>query len=167
MELGTKINTVPGELPKVVLLLSDFGLSIGDLCCFTGYGLDCGGKIYRVMEDCPPRSDAVYGNYKKYDRYPFRGKGMTGKTTRNSRTAVGWCDPVSGQWINPTRLYGCIRLVPVFSFTPESSSTVSYKKVQYSDIQEKIKKLDIVGLSAAFAKFHMFLQEHVKELQGE
>lgn len=168
-ELGTKITDVQNYKEDIERKLSDYGLAEGDLVVVSGHGLNSGGNIYRISKDCPPRKDAVYGQYTSYSR------GYGPKRGRTHTQYSGWITlgknparPYHGYEINTTRLLGCIEVVPVFSFMAYTGGRSTGKKlVRYNRINSTVKKIDIVALASQFASFQLFINQELKRLQGE
>jgi hypothetical protein len=159
-EIGTLITDLPNWRESMAVKLSDFGLAEGDLVTVEGHGLNSGGNIYRILKDSPPRSDARWGQYTDYSP-------RWSRKSRKEKRRDGWVD-AKGYLINPTRLRGCIEVMPVFSFMAYPTGAKAGRKlISYSKIKRQVKKIDLMAMATQFASFQLFINQELRRLQGE
>lgn len=152
-----KVMTINGAKRSVDVKLSDFNFKVGDLVSVSGQGLESGGVIYRIVKDYEPAKDAVYSI-------------ITSPSRRYTRTRTGWAYPNESKRKNKRliqvphiKLDGCISLRPEFAFMP-SRKTDKLRTVPYSQIMERVTKVDIVSLGATFATYQNFINEELAKL---
>ncbi len=150
--LGTKVSDL-NPRPK---WLDDSGKSRGfvegELVLYKSMSYNT-MTIYRIVEDCPANSDAIWGEYKAHKRSTYLSK--------------GWVHPVTKKPIDRRLLHGYMVLMPVFNMEdPKSNRTSNKKRVPYNDVW-RLKKVDILELGRMFAKLNDFVMSEVRRLKGE
>jgi hypothetical protein len=150
--LGTKMSDL-NPRPK---WLDDSGavrgFNVGELVLYKSMSYNT-MTIYRVMEDCPAKSDVVWGEYRAYKRSTYLSK--------------GWVHPVTGKPIERRLLHGYMVLIPVFNMDDSKSNrAVNKKRVPYNDAW-RLKKVDILELGRMFSKLNDFVMSEVSRLKGE
>lgn len=148
------------------LNLGVFNLCVGDLVQLGGQGLNAGGIVWRIVEDFPPRTDAVRVRRENSSRPSARARYRSYK--RNI-----WCDPITHKEISITKLQGAIKISPVFCFMPfvphrmkkgiTSSAVPKSKTIQYDKIQERIRLIDLMELGSKWSEMKDLIDNTLKE----
>lgn len=149
---------------SIDVTLRTLGFMEGDLVQYGGQGVNAGGTVWRIVKDMPPRFDAV--------RREIVMKGW--QRDRNGKrlkyTTTKWCDPNTRKVLSNLNLHGHVIIRPVYSFMPfvpgrnlSAWTTPKYKRVPYSLVQERLRRIDIVELGAKWSELKDLIDLVVKE----
>ncbi|NBW12283.1 MAG: hypothetical protein EBR82_30055 [Caulobacteraceae bacterium] len=129
------------------------GLAIGDLVTYRGMTYSNGLSIYRIVKDCPPRLDAVWGEVGR----------VHAMWHKNRRTQMGWVRPGTRTPVPHVRLRGCVEIVPVHNFI-DAEYQRKRRSVSYDRLW-KLEKVDVLTLGEAFVRYQDFLKSEIKRIQ--
>ena len=153
-KLGTRLGDYEPRPQWLDMKISNRGLSLGDLVTYTLTSYTNGMTLYRIVKDCPPDPDLVWGETRDYMPM-YYGK---------RHVKLGWFKPGKKTPVPNVRVRGCIEIDPVLQIFPGPRSnrrTVSYETLY------RVNKVDIIELGRSFSSLQSFIEQEVRRLKGE
>lgn len=130
------------------------GLTVGDLVTYSGMTYSNCLTLFRIVKDCSPRMDAVWGELGRQRRW----------CRKTVSPRMGWVKPGTRTAVPYVRLRGCVEIAPAFRLIDGVGAHPSKRAVSYENLW-RIKKVDVLALGESFARYQDFIRAEVRSIQ--